>query len=160
MLSCVQLFGSHELKPPGSFVHGISQAKILEWVVISFSRGSSQPRNWTCVSYIGRWTLLPESPQEVQSKHLLFSKYVIEYIRKAVSLQYCFCGKFCYSNCVFCFYFIFCQLKFFKVIGLFLQDFDNVYNLSIHLVLQSFKIGGKNPWFPHHGQEWKTLIYI
>ena len=44
------------------------------------------------------------------SKHLLFSKYVIEYIRKAVSLQYCFCGKFCYSNCVFCFYFIFCQL--------------------------------------------------
>ena len=28
---------------PGSFVHGISQARILEWVAISFSRGSSQP---------------------------------------------------------------------------------------------------------------------
>ena len=37
---------------PGSSVHGISQAKILEWVAISFSRGSSQPRDQTCVSYI------------------------------------------------------------------------------------------------------------
>ena len=33
--------------PPGSSVHGISQAGILEWVVISFSRGSSRPRNQT-----------------------------------------------------------------------------------------------------------------
>ena len=37
--------------PPGSSVHGISQARILEWVAISFSRGSSQPRNWTQVSH-------------------------------------------------------------------------------------------------------------
>ena len=36
--------------PPGSSVHGISQARILEWVVISFSRGSSPPRDQTCVS--------------------------------------------------------------------------------------------------------------
>ena len=33
-------------------VHGILKARILEWVAISFSRGSSQPRNWTQVSYI------------------------------------------------------------------------------------------------------------
>ena len=33
--------------PPGSSVHGILQARILEWVAISFSRGTSQPRNWT-----------------------------------------------------------------------------------------------------------------
>ena len=32
---------------PGSTVHGILQAGILEWVAISFSRGSSQSRNWT-----------------------------------------------------------------------------------------------------------------
>ena len=37
---------------PGSSVHGILQARILEWVVIPFSRGSSWPRDWTCVSYI------------------------------------------------------------------------------------------------------------
>ena len=33
--------------PPGSSVHGISQARILEWDAISFSRGSSQARDWT-----------------------------------------------------------------------------------------------------------------
>ena len=37
---------------PGSSVHGIFQARILEWVSISFSRGSSQPRDWTQVSRI------------------------------------------------------------------------------------------------------------
>ena len=38
--------------PSGSSVHGISQARILEWVAIPFSRGSSQPRDQTQVSCI------------------------------------------------------------------------------------------------------------
>ena len=38
--------------PPGSSVHEISQASILEWVVISSYRGSSWPRNQTCISCI------------------------------------------------------------------------------------------------------------
>ena len=37
---------------PGSSIHGILQARILEWVAISFSRGSSRPRNQTRVSHI------------------------------------------------------------------------------------------------------------
>ena len=37
---------------PGSSIHGIFQAKILEWVTISFSKGSSQRRDWTQVSHI------------------------------------------------------------------------------------------------------------
>ena len=37
---------------PDSSVHGILQARILEWVAISFSRGSSRPRDWTQVSLI------------------------------------------------------------------------------------------------------------
>ena len=37
---------------PGSSFRGILQARVLEWVVISFSRGSSQPRDWTRVSHI------------------------------------------------------------------------------------------------------------
>ena len=37
----------HGLSPPGSSVHGVLQARVLEWVAISFSRGSSPPRNWT-----------------------------------------------------------------------------------------------------------------
>ena len=39
-----------DCKPPGSSVHGISQASILEWVGVSFSRESSQPRYWNWVS--------------------------------------------------------------------------------------------------------------
>ena len=42
---------------PGSSVHGISQARILEWVAISFFRGSSQIRDQTWDSCIGRWIL-------------------------------------------------------------------------------------------------------
>ena len=41
-----------DCSPPGSSVHGILQAKILEWVDISFSKGSSWPRDWTRVSCI------------------------------------------------------------------------------------------------------------
>ena len=43
--------------PPGSSVHWILQARILEWVAISFSRVSSPPRGQTCVSHIGRGIL-------------------------------------------------------------------------------------------------------
>ena len=45
-----------DCSPPGSSVHGVLQARILEWVAISFFRGSSWPRNRTWVSHIaGRW---------------------------------------------------------------------------------------------------------
>ena len=43
-----------DCSPPYSSVDGISHARILEWVVISFSRASSQSRDWTHVSFIGR----------------------------------------------------------------------------------------------------------
>ena len=41
-----------DCSPPGSSVHGILQARKLEWVAISFSRGPSQPRDQTQVSHI------------------------------------------------------------------------------------------------------------
>ena len=43
--------------PPGFSVHGTSQARILEWVAISYSRESSRPRDWTHISFIGRQIL-------------------------------------------------------------------------------------------------------
>ena len=43
--SCVQLCDPMEHNPPGSSFHGILPARVLEWVAISFSRGSSQPRD-------------------------------------------------------------------------------------------------------------------
>ena len=42
---------------PGSSVHGILQARILEWVAVSLSRGTSRPRDQTQASCIGKWVL-------------------------------------------------------------------------------------------------------
>ena len=51
LLSRVQLFcNPMDYSPPGSSVHGISQARILGWVAISFCRGSSRPRDQTSIS--------------------------------------------------------------------------------------------------------------
>ena len=48
--SCLTLCDPIDCNPPGSSVHGIRQARILEWVALSFSRGSSQPRKLNRVS--------------------------------------------------------------------------------------------------------------
>ena len=53
LFSCYVMFDSRDpmdCNPSGFSVHGISQARILEWVAISFSRESLQPRDWTCTS--------------------------------------------------------------------------------------------------------------
>ena len=50
--SCPILFNSMDYSLPGSSVHGILQARILEWVATSSSRGSCQPRDRTCICYI------------------------------------------------------------------------------------------------------------
>ena len=50
--SCLTLCNPMDCSPSGSSVHGILQARILEWVAISSSRGSSQPRDRTWVSRI------------------------------------------------------------------------------------------------------------
>ena len=49
MFSSLQHYGMY---PPGSSVHGILQVRILEWVGMSSSRGSSRPRDQICVSYV------------------------------------------------------------------------------------------------------------
>ena len=57
--SCLTPCNPRDSSPPGSPIPGILQARILEWVAISFSRGSSQPRDWTWVSCIaGRCFIL------------------------------------------------------------------------------------------------------
>ena len=62
--SCTTLCDPMDCSLPGSPIHGILQARILEWVAISFSRGSSQPRDQTQVSQIaGR--LYPLSHQRI-----------------------------------------------------------------------------------------------
>ena len=58
--SCSTLWKPMDYSLPGSSVHGILQARVLEWVAMPSSRGSSQPRDWTRVSFIScmvRWVL-------------------------------------------------------------------------------------------------------
>ena len=50
--SCLTLFEPVDYSPRGSSVHGIFQVIVLEWIAISFSRGSSRPRDQTQVSHI------------------------------------------------------------------------------------------------------------
>ena len=67
--SCPTLCGSMDCSLPGSSVHGILQARILGWVAVPFSRGSSPPRVRTCVSCSGRWVLTTESPGKPPKNH-------------------------------------------------------------------------------------------
>ena len=52
---------------PGATVHGILQARILEWVAFSFSKGSSQPRDRTQVSTLQAASLPAEPPGKAKS---------------------------------------------------------------------------------------------
>ena len=73
-LSHVRLCDTMDCSPPCSSVHGIVQVKILEWVVISYSRGSSQHRDQTrisCVPCIGRQILYHCAISEVLEHSLL-----------------------------------------------------------------------------------------
>ena len=90
--SCLTLCNPMDCSLPGSSVHGISQARIQKWVAISFSRGSSQPRDWTHVSCIGRrilywldhqgspkyqhtWSIFWISPPSSWDSSLLFASH-------------------------------------------------------------------------------------
>ena len=78
---CVWLFcNPMDCSLPGSSVHGISQARILEWVAISFSSGSSPPRDQTCILCIGRWVLYHWAALEV-----LCQLYIKKWKRKTKS---------------------------------------------------------------------------
>ena len=73
--SCLTLCNPMDCIPPGSSVHGILQARILDWVAMLSSRVSSQPRHWTylsCVSCICRQILAPPGkPQGHESRVLV-----------------------------------------------------------------------------------------
>ena len=62
---CPTLCNPMDYSSPCSSVHGLSQARMLEWVAISFSRGSSRLRDQTLVSYTGRWILYHCTTREI-----------------------------------------------------------------------------------------------
>ena len=71
---CLTLCDPMHCNPPEYSVHGILQARILGWVAISFSRGSSQPTHRTWVSCIGRRILYHWATRKVRWKKLWTSE--------------------------------------------------------------------------------------
>ena len=72
--SCPALCDPMDCSLPGSSVHGIFQARVLEWVAISFSRGSSRPRDRTQVFHIVGRSFTVWAMREV-----LFPKEVVKF---------------------------------------------------------------------------------
>ena len=70
--SCLTLCDPVEYSPPGFSVHGIFQARILEWVAISFSRGSSWPRDWTRISWVACWLFTIWVTREAYTFYLFY----------------------------------------------------------------------------------------
>ena len=60
--SCLTLRDPMDGSLQSSSIHGISQARVLGWVAISFSRGSSRSRDQICISYITSWFFTTEPP--------------------------------------------------------------------------------------------------
>ena len=78
--------GPHACSPPGASVHGVFQARTLEWGAISYSRRSSGPKDQTCVfcnSRIGKQILYTESPAKLPICPQLFTNlsYMITLLR-------------------------------------------------------------------------------
>ena len=83
--SCLTLCNPMDCSPPGSSVHGILQARILKWVALPSSMGSSRPGDRTCVSHIsctGRWV-----PYHLRQQGTLDSTWLVAKTRTEHSIQ-------------------------------------------------------------------------
>ena len=78
--SCLTLWDPMDYSLPASSVHEIFQSRILEWVAISFSRRSSQPRDWTQVSHIVGRCFTVWATREVW-------RYELTFIRSSKKIQ-------------------------------------------------------------------------
>ena len=84
---CLTLYNPINCSPPGSSVHGILQARILEWVAMPSSRGSSQLRDRThmsCISCIAFGLLTHQTTREAQLGSLT---KVLEVLTKEPGLE-------------------------------------------------------------------------
>ena len=111
---CLILCGPMDWSPPGSSVHGIFQARILEWAAISSSRGSSWPRNRIHISCVS-CTELPGKPLFSSESPRLAANYLpifIEFVYYAAS----------WNNIFFCSPFPF-WLYFFSTLFYYIAEF-------------------------------------
>ena len=76
---CLTLCNPTDCSPPGSSDHGIFQARIIEWVAISSSRGSSRPRDQTYISCLVGRLFTPVPPGKSPSRLQFIKHYVSNY---------------------------------------------------------------------------------
>ena len=116
--SCPTLSDPMDCSLPGSSVHGIFQARILEWVAISFSRRSSWPRDWSQVSRIvGRRFTVWDTREVLYSSikgNLIFITTFIFWWR---------------NSCLHCTYF--CTTEHLKSGGIFYKTLENLSYLRL-----------------------------
>ena len=94
--SCLTLWDPMDCSSPGSSVHGIFQARILEWFAIPFSRGSSQPRDRTQISCTaGRFFTTRATREEVYL--VITEQRIIPYI-SVIKNRGVFEGKHLFNN--------------------------------------------------------------
>ena len=84
---------------PGFSVHGILQTRILEWVAISFPRGSSQPRDQTYISYTAGKFFTTEPPGEAHSANTSGRKKGKERAKESKRKEFKYIGRKTYINC-------------------------------------------------------------
>ena len=87
LLSRVRLCDPMDCSLPGSSIHGIFQARVLEWVAISFSRRSSQSKDWTQVSHIvgRRFTIRATREHTEANNTITVIKNTLEGINSRIS---------------------------------------------------------------------------
>ena len=104
---------SNSLRPhcslPRSSVHGIFQAVVLEWIAISFSRGSSQPRAWTQVSHSVDRRFTVWATREVLRPLLRHTQKTRGHVRTSLRMHFLLCfihiqvvgvPKWFFSKCI------------------------------------------------------------
>ena len=87
-LHCIGLCNSMDCNPPGSSVHGLLQTRILEWVAILFSKGSSWPRDWTWVSCIASSFFTVWATREARDFLCVLSLVLPIFLTYLLSLHY------------------------------------------------------------------------
>ena len=131
--SCPTLCDYMDSSPPVSSVHEIFQARIPDWIAIPFSTGSSQPRNWTRVSYTaGRFFTI----WATREAHF----YIIGI------LTYYFCGSFQFFNLTYYCFNISYILKIYEA----LEDFASMFKLYFKTCLSFHQTIHKWKWLQHN----------
>ena len=91
---CLILCNPMDCSTPGSSVHGSLQARILEWVAMPFSRGSSRPRDWTCtccISYIAGGFFTHWATWEAHLSHIMNNSFFFYWSKIALQCSASFC---------------------------------------------------------------------